>query len=150
MALLTQEHLECIGQQVSQVTVHVTRRDIQKYAVATDQVLQKYLDGDEAPVMFVFNLFNEIQPMDQLGRDGIAVDRQAPSLPLKRVMAGGTKIRQHRAIRPDENLVGTRVITDLYEKDGRSGPLLFLVRELTVKTPAGESVLQETQTRIYR
>ena len=150
MALLTQEHLECIGQQVSQVTVHVTRRDIQKYAVATDQVLQKYLDGDEAPVMFVFNLFNEIQPMDQLGPDGIVVDRQAPPLPLKRVMAGGTKIRQHRAIRPDENLVGTRVITDLYEKDGRSGPLLFLVRELTVKTPAGESVLQETQTRIYR
>jgi hydroxyacyl-ACP dehydratase HTD2-like protein with hotdog domain len=150
MSLLTEEHLSCIGRQVGQATVQVTRRDIQKYSVATDQVQEKYLQGDEAPLMFVFNLFNDIQPMEQLGPDGIAIDRQAPVLPLKRVMAGGTRIRQDRPIRAGDELIGTRIIADLYEKAGRTGPLLFLVRELTVRTLAGEAVLQETQTRIYR
>lgn len=150
MGLLTPEHQRCIGQQLSEVSVLVTRRDIQKYASATEQVLEKYQRGDEAPVMFVFNLFSEIHPLSDHGPDGIVADHSTPELPLKRVMAGGTRIRQSRPIRPGDQLTGTRVISDLYEKAGRSGPLLFLERELTVRGANGELVLQELQTRIYR
>ncbi|MEQ9123577.1 MAG: acyl dehydratase, partial [Alphaproteobacteria bacterium] len=45
-----------IGRSQPPVKVEVSRRDIQKYAVATEQRQQKYLDGDEAPPMFLFGL----------------------------------------------------------------------------------------------
>ena len=60
MALLTDEHRAWIGTADEPVTVEVTRRDIQKYASATEQQQQKYISGDEAPPMFIFNLFSTI------------------------------------------------------------------------------------------
>ena len=44
---------------------HWSRRDIVRYAIATEQVQQKYLDGDEAPPMFVFNLFGVPRPISR-------------------------------------------------------------------------------------
>ena len=126
-------------------------RAIQKYAAATGQQLEKYLDGDEAPPMFIFNLFSEIPPLADLREDGLARGGgSGPSLPLKRVMAGGTEIRQHRPIRAGDVLIGARKVIDLYEKEGRSGPLIFTVRELAITTEAGEPVMEEVQTSIAR
>ena len=150
MTLLTEAHRSFIGTEVSSVTVEVTRRDIQKYASATQQVQPKYLRGDEAPVMFIFNLFNEIPELDSLGPDGLAVNVNGPELPLKRVMAGGTELTQYRPIKPGDQLVGSRKIIDIHEKEGRSGPLIFVVRELMIHTVLGEPVMQEIQTRIVR
>ena len=151
MGLLTDDHLAAIGASEPPVTVEVTRRDIVKYSTATEQLRPEYLRGDEAPPMFVFNLFTEIPTVDQLRPDGLA--RRAtsgPSLPLKRVMAGGTEIRIHRPIVPGDVLTGTRSIVDMFEKKGRSGPLIFTVRELIVTDAAGDTVLEERQTAIAR
>ncbi len=150
MALLTDEHRAAIGTEVGRVTVQVTRRDIQKYASATEQQQQKYIDGDEAPPMFFYNLFNEIPALTDLRPDGLAPGGRGPELPLKRTMAGGIEVRQHRAIKPGDRLVGVRTITDMYEKSGKSGPLIFVVRELAVHTVEGEAVIHETQTTIAR
>ena len=150
MALLTEEHRACIGSEQSRVTIEISRRDIQKYASATEQRQRRFIAGDEAPPMFIFNLFSEIPALSDLGPDGLAVSAAGPELPLKRVMAGGVEVRQHRPIRPGDVLVGSRKITDLYEKQGKSGPLIFIVRELTVQTLDGEAVMEEIQTRIVR
>ena len=40
-------------------------------------------------------------------------------------MAGGLKIEYHRDIFPGDWLTATRTLTDIYEKQGRSGPLIF-------------------------
>ena len=77
-------------------------------------------------------------------------DPLLPKLPLERVMAGGSKIRFHRAIRPGDVLVGKRELEDLYQKQGASGPLLFIIYKMTVTTESGELVMEETQTRIAR
>jgi len=151
MGLLTEEHLAAIGTSEPPVTVEVTRRDIVKYSTATEQRQERFLRGDEAPPMFVFNLFTEIPNVDQLRPDGLA--RRAingPSLPLKRVMAGGTEIRVHRPIVPGDRLTGTRSIVDMFEKKGRSGPLIFTVRQLVVTDADGATVLEERQTAIAR
>lgn len=60
MALLTDEHLNWVGTSDPPFTVEISRRDIIKYATATEQLQPKYLRGDEAPPMFVFNLFSDI------------------------------------------------------------------------------------------
>ena len=151
MGLLTDEHRAWIGSAEDGVTIEVTRRDIQKYAAATEQLQQKYIDGDEAPPMFVFNLFSTIPALAELRPDGLARGtQQGPKLPLKRIMAGGTEIRQHRPIRPGDVLTGTRKVVDMFEKEGSTGPLIFTVRELAVVDAAGNAVLEESQTSIAR
>lgn len=151
MALLTEEHLSWIGTSDPPVTVEVGRRDIQKYAAATEQQQEKYLAGDEAPPMFVFNLFSTIPALADLRTDGLALSTTpGPALPLPRIMAGGTELRLQHPIRAGDTLVGTRTITDIYEKEGRTGPLIFLERVLTVTRLDGEPILEERQTAIAR
>ena len=151
MGLLTDEHLAYIGTEEGRVTVTISRRDIQKYSAATEQQLEKFKLGDEAPPMFIFNLFSEIPELGQLRDDGLPRGSGGgPRLPLKRIMAGGTEILQHRPIRPGDVLTGTRTVVDMFEKAGSSGPLIFTVRELAVITEDGERVLEERQTGIAR
>ncbi len=151
MTLLTEEHRAWIGRSEPSVTVEVSRRDIQKYAAATQQQQTRYLRGDEAPPMFIFNLFSEIPQLEDLRADGLARSTSGgPSLPLKRVMAGGTEIEQHCSIHPGDTLTGTRTITDLFEKNGSTGPLIFTVRELSIVNQHGEKVITERQTGIAR
>ena len=149
--LLTDEHREWIGKADPASTVEVSRRDIIKYAVATEQTQRKYLDGDEAPPMFIFNLFGTITGLENLRPDGLARGGgKGPRLPLQRVMAGGTELRLYRPIKPGDRLTGIQSITDMYEKQGSTGPLIFTVRTLSVTSDSGEPVLDEIQTGIAR
>lgn len=153
MGLLTDEHLAWIGTEDAPVRVEVSRRDIQKYAAATEQVLDRYLTGDEAPPMFVFNLFGRIARLAELRGDGLPAAgraRSGPRLPLQRTMAGGTELVLERPIRPGDVLVGVRRLVDIFEKEGRTGPLIFMRHELEVVTAEGEAVMKEIQTSIAR
>ena len=149
--LLTDEHRAWIGHEDPPTHVEVSRRDIVKYSIATEQTLQKYLRGDEAPPMFIFNLFGALRPIAELRSDGLPRGSGAgPKLPLHRVMAGGTELIQTRPIRPGDRLTGVHRIVDLYEKQGSQGPLIFTVRALRVTDAAGAPVLEEVQTSIAR
>ena len=148
--LLTPKIKEWIGRSDTPVRLEVSRRDIQKYAIATEQRVEKYRRGDEAPPMFLFNAHSPLVDLDQLRPDGLTVDALLPELPLKRVMAGGVKNSYHRPIRPGDQLVLTRTLTDIYEKQGRSGPLIFVTYVMRVETEAGELVMEETRKRIFR
>jgi 3-methylfumaryl-CoA hydratase len=130
--------------------MEVTRRDIQKYAVATEQRQQKFLDGDEAPPMFLFGLLRPIVPLEGLGPDGIARDGFLPDFPLKRIMAGGTEMTYHRPLRPGDKLIATKTLADIQEKQGGTGPLIFVSYDLTVETEDGEVVVEERSMRIIR
>jgi 3-methylfumaryl-CoA hydratase len=139
-----------IGRSDPPLQFEVSRRDIIKYALATEQRNPKFLRGDEAPPMFLFAADRPLVGLDMLGPDGIREDTLLPDLPLKRIMAGGIKHRYHRAITPGDVLTITRRISDIYEKQGSSGPLIFIIYEISVTNAAGELVMQETQTRINR
>ncbi|MFL1483191.1 MaoC family dehydratase N-terminal domain-containing protein [Marinobacter sp. LN3S78] len=151
MALLTQEHRSAIGRELPPVTAEVTRREIRKYAAATGQRLQKFIEGDEAPPMFLFGLFTPILPRERLGHDGLPPDSGlVPELPLKRVMAGGSEQSWFRGIHAGDVLVSQHTLLDLFEKEGTRGPLIFVVVENRVETEAGEPVMTESSTWIAR
>ncbi len=151
MGLLTNDHLRWIGTTDLPVTVEISRRDIIKYATATNQRQPKYLSGDEAPPMFVFNLFSELPTLAELRADGLPRRRRGgPALPLKRIMAGGTSIDLHRSIRPGDVLTATRTLIAMSEKEGRSGPLIFTEYLTEVVDAEGRSVMEEHQTGIAR
>ena len=150
MSVLTSEVLDYIGRQSEPRRELVTRRDIRKYAVATDNRQRKYIDGDEAPPMFHVPLFWDVVPLDQLTPDGVSIDSLLPKFPLEKAMAGGLKIEYHKPVCPGDWLTATRTLTDIYEKEGRSGPLIFYEVVMDVKNDEGELVIREKTTRILR
>lgn len=147
---LDPELLAHIGSRSGPQTELVTRRDIRKYAIATGQRSRRYLDGDEAPATFHVALFWPVVPLEELARDGVALDPMFPRVPGKRPMAGGLRIEYHRPIRPGDVLSSTRTLRDIYEKQGSSGSLVFIEVVTEVTDAAGAAVLTETATRIYR
>ncbi len=150
MTLLGPELLACIGRTSAPRRELVTRRDIRKYAVATDSRQRKYLDGDQAPPMFHVPLFWDVVELDQLTPDGVSIDPLLPRFPLEKAMAGGLEIEYHQPVRPGDWLTATRTLTDIYEKEGRSGPLIFYEVVMDIVNEDGELVIREKTTRILR
>ena len=148
--LLSPELLAHVGRQSEPRREIVTRRDIRKYAVATDNRQRKYLDGDEAPPMFHVALFWDVVELSQLTPDGVSIDTLLPKFPLEKAMAGGLEIEYHKTIRPGDWLTATRTLTDIYEKSGRSGPLIFYEVVMDIVDEQGELVIREKTTRILR
>lgn len=148
--LLNAELLAHIGSSSTPQRELVTRRDIRKYAVATGNRQRKYLAGDQAPPMFHVPLFWDIVELDQLSPDGVSIDTLLPKFPLERAMAGGLKIEYHRDVFPGDWLTATRTLTDIYEKQGRSGPLIFYEVVMTIVNDEGELAISEKTTRIMR
>jgi len=148
--LLRAEDLAHIGKAEAPHTEVVNRRDIRKYAVATDQRQRRYLDGDVAPPLFHVALFWPVVELGEMTPDGVAVDRFVPTFPLTRAMAGGLHIDYHKPIRPGDTLTGVRTLTNVYEKSGRSGALIFYEVVLSITDESGAPVVTETTTRILR
>lgn len=128
----------------------VTRRDIRKYAVATGNRQEKYLNGDEAPPMFHLPLFWAVVPLEELTPDGVSIDSLLPKFPLEKAMAGGLNIEYFKPVYPGGWLTATRTLTDIYEKQGRSGALIFYEVVMDITNDAGELVIREKTTRILR
>lgn len=150
MGVLTPEVLAYVGRKSEPRTEVVTRRDLRKYAIATGQTQQKYIDGDEAPPLYHVALFWDVVPLAELSPDGVSVDRLLPKFPLEKAMAGGLDIRYFAKIRPGDVLIGRRTLTDIYEKEGRSGALIFYEVILEVTREDGTPVLTEKTTRLLR
>lgn len=148
--LLTAELLANIGKQSAPRTEVVTRRDIRKYAIATNQRQRRYLDGDVAPPLFHVALFWDVVERELLTPDGVSIDTLLPKFPLQRAMAGGLSVAYHGRIHPGDTLIGTRTLTDISSKQGRSGPLIFYSVVLDIRRPDGTPVITETTTRILR
>ena len=149
-AILTSDLLYNIGRQGLPKRELVTRRDIRKYAIATDNRQQKYLDGDIAPPMFHVALFWDVVELKKLTPDGVSIDSLLPRFPLERAMAGGLDISYYRPIKPGDWLTASRILTDIYEKLGRSGPLIFYEIMMDIRDDEGNLVIQEKTTRILR
>ena len=82
--LLRAEDLAHIGKASDPQIEIVNRRDIRKYAIATNQRQRRYLDGDIAPPLFHVALFWPVVELDELTPDGVAIDRFVPTFPLTR------------------------------------------------------------------
>jgi hydroxyacyl-ACP dehydratase HTD2-like protein with hotdog domain len=150
MSLLNPDLLANIGGQSEPQREIVTRRDIRKYAIATDNRQRKYLDGDLAPPMFHVPLFWDVVELGKLSPDGVSIDGLLPKFPLEKAMAGGLNIEYHKPVRPGDWLTATRTLTDIYEKSGRSGALIFYEVVMDIVNDDQELVIREKTTRILR
>ena len=148
--LLNDELLACIGRSSTPRTEIASRREIRKYSIATGWKNKAYLDGDEAPPLFHVALFWDMVELDHLTPDGVSVDRLLPRFPLEKAMAGGLSIDYFRSIKAGDVLIATRTLTNIYEKSGSQGQIIFYEVVMKVETDAGEPVLTEQTTRLLR
>ena len=161
-SLVTDEIRSWIGRETPPWTLEVSRLDIKRFAVATDDLNPLYMDEERAkqsrygdliaPPLFYMAPLTDPVPESALRADGLPYEGKfpIPPTPLPRLMDGGTEIEFFVPIRAGDTLTGRCKITDIYQKEGRSGPLIFVARETTYTNQKGEVVLIEKGTAILR
>lgn len=140
----------------------VGRTDIARYARAIGETDPIHFDPDAAvaaghadvvaPAYFPYTI--RMQAANLVAKDELAPDGSAtadvPPLPTTRAMAGETAIEFGSPVVAGDTIRLTKRIIDLYEKEGRSGALVFVVTEFTFVNQRDELVMREAFTRIYR
>jgi len=71
-------------------------------------------------------------------------------IPLPRVLNGGNQVEIYQLAKPGEKIKVRSKYLDIYQKDGRSGTLVFLITETLYKNERDELLLKAVQTRIIR
>ena len=68
--------------------------------------------------------------------------------PFAHILDGGSKYRYNEPVRVGDQITVIRKITDLFEKHGRMGTMLFKVSELSYTNQEGRLVATQTTTTI--
>ena len=161
-SLITDEVRAWIGREAPVWTSEVTALDVHRFAVATDDRDPRYCDeelgkqsrhgGLIAPPLFYMAPLTEPVPESELRPDGLPYEGRFPIPPtsLPRLMDGGTEIEFFVPIRVGDTLTARSKIVDIYQKEGRSGPLIFVVRETRYTNQNNALVLIEKGASILR
>jgi len=140
----------------------VTATDIAKFAYATGETNPIHFDKEAAvaagyadvvaPTLFSYVVrmhASALVPPDQLELDG-SPTADVPPLPTRRAMAGETSVVLGERIVAGDVISVRKRLSRMYEKEGRSGPLVFVEMEFTFANQRGDLVSRENFTRIYR
>jgi acyl dehydratase len=140
----------------------VTATDIAKFAHATGETNPVHFDREAAvaagyhdvvaPTLFTYVVrmhASALVPPDQLDPDG-SPSTDVPPLPSRRAMAGETNVVLGVPVIAGDTISVEKRLADMYEKEGRSGPLVFVEMEFNFTNQRGEMVATENFTRIYR
>ena len=84
------------------------------------------------------------------GNDGVYFGLTPIESPFKRLLNGGNEIEFFRCLAVGEKAVARARYADVQLKQGKSGALLLVVIETTFATEAGEPLLVNRQTLIWR
>lgn len=84
------------------------------------------------------------------GNLGVAFGLPTVESPYKRLLNGGNEIEFYRCLRVGERVVAQPKYADLVLKAGKSGHLLLVVIETRFTTEAGDLLLINKQTLIWR
>jgi hydroxyacyl-ACP dehydratase HTD2-like protein with hotdog domain len=140
----------------------VTGRDIAQFAHATEATDSIHFDREAAreagfddvvaPALFPYVI--RMQAYNLVDRAHLEPDgspgADVPPLPTRRAMAGETTIELGDPIVAGDVITVEKRLLDLYEKEGRSGPLVFVQMEFMFRNQHGRMVAREQFTRIYR
>ncbi len=149
-----------IGKESVPKTILVSEREIKRFAQAIGDLNPLYLDrefaqrsrygGIIAPPLFIFALdyYGDL-PETELGPDGMPVSEELElPLPPSYVRGGSSEIEFFRPIKAGDSVTVRKKLVDVYTKEGKSGPLLFVVIDTIVADQKGEPLVIERGTFI--
>ena len=137
-----------IGQEFDRYTYEVTREDIAEFATALGESNPLYTDAEYAATTSYGGII--APPTFCVSFRSYAT---MPDLKLnygKRGFDGGKECQFLAPIRPGDSITGVDRIAEVYEKTGRSGNMIFIVRESEMTNQHGEKVAVIRQSLIRR
>ena len=106
--------------------------------------------GDPLPALWHWLYFLPIPRQSELGPDGHAKRGGfLPPVPLPRRMFAGDRVQFHRPLRVGETISRLSRIVDVTSKEGRSGPLVFVLVRHEISDRQGVAVVEEHDI-VYR
>ena len=128
----------------------VTAFPVAALAATLDRKIPRPRPGDAVPPLWHWLWFLPLDRHSDLGPEG---HREKggflPPVPLPRRMWAGGRLEFHRPLRIGEEVARTSSIVDVRQKEGRSGPLVFVEVRHEIRDAAG-LVIVEAQDIVYR
>lgn len=136
-----------IGLTSNEYVFEVEKRHVQTFATAI---------GDDNP------LYKDKAYAEQSAYGGLIVPPTFPvsmntgdgKLPLeldhRRMLHGEQEFIYHKPVRPGDRLICQMKVSDLYDKEGKSGKMQFLKLDTEMKDEAGELVCISRMNIVYR
>ena len=162
MGVITEEARRWADREYPTFDFQVTATDIAKFAHATGETSPIHFDREAAiaagyddvvaPTLFPYVVrmhASALVPLDQLEPDG-SPTADVPPLPTRRAMAGETAIEFGERVVAGDVITVRKRLANMYEKEGRSGALVFVEMEFTFTNQHDDLVARESFTRIYR
>jgi 3-methylfumaryl-CoA hydratase len=162
MGVITEEARLWADREYPRFEMQVTPTDIARFAHATGETNPIHFDREAAvtagypdvvaPTLFTYVVrmhASALVPPDQLEPDG-SPSADVPPLPTRRAMAGETTVELGERVVAGDVITVHKRLARMYEKEGKSGPLVFVEMEFTFTNQRGDLVARENFTRIYR
>ena len=162
MGVITEEARRWADREYPRFEMQVTATDIAKFAHATGETNPIHFDREAAtaagypdvvaPTLFPYVVrmhASALVPPEELEADG-SPSADVPPLTTRRAMAGETSVVFGEPILAGDLITVEKRLAQMYEKEGRSGPLVFVEMEFTFTNQRGELVARESFTRLYR
>ena len=137
-----------IGLTGPQFVFEVEKRHIRQFAEAIGDLNPLYVDENYAKSTIYGGIIAPPSFPVAIGADS----SQGIELPLdySRMLHGEQEFIYQRPIRPGDRLYCQMKVTNVYEKEGKNGPMQFLVMDTEMKDEAGELVVISRTNIIYR
>jgi 3-methylfumaryl-CoA hydratase len=122
----------------------ITPMPVAALAATLDRDDPKPQAGDELPPLWHWLYFLPVVRQSELGPDGHPKRGGfLPPVPLPRRMWAGARFEFHQPLRIGESIVRKSTVADVSVKEGRVGPLIFVLVRHHVAGPAGLAFVEE-------
>ncbi|WP_026575793.1 MaoC family dehydratase N-terminal domain-containing protein [Bacillus sp. UNC438CL73TsuS30] len=136
-----------IGLMGPEFTFEVEKRHIRQFAQAIGDPNPLYVDEEYAALTPYLEIIAPPTFPIAIGAEGEGIDL---GLDPKRMLHGEQEFIYNRPIRSGDRLVCQMKVTDLYEREGKSGKMQFLVLDTEMKDEKGNLVVISRTNIIYR
>ena len=151
-----------IGFKGPALTELVTRKDIRRFAIAIGDNNPLYHDPAYArqlgypdviapPMYHMAHAFpdNDLDGLDDAGVAGsLTVKYEVPSPGFPSSVAGGRKAEFLLPVVAGDSITMQEWVADVYEKEGRDGPMIFVISETRFTNQRGELVATDRSIQI--
>ena len=144
-SVITQEMRDVIGVESEAITYDVERGAIRKFAEAIGDDNPLYIDEEAARKSRYGGL---IAPPTFMRSMSAGRSRATVQSPYPAALDGGSEWEYFEPVRPGDRISVTMKVSEMFEREGRLGNMLFIIRETSYVNQFGKTVAIQRGTGI--
>ena len=144
-SVITQEMRDVIGVESEAITYDVERSAIRKFAEAIGDDNPLYVDEEAARKSRYGGV---IAPPTFMRSMSAGRSRATVQSPYSAALDGGSEWEYFEPVRPGDRISVTMKVSEMFEREGRLGNMLFIIRETSYVNQFGKTVAIQHGTGI--